>query len=83
MTSVPGTRVAPAAWHVVPPVKGSVLDFSRAGKRMMRMYITGAYITGAARSEFRTVEALHERNMRRRETVVGHAEPRQLRRGTT
>ena len=77
MTSVPGTRVAPAAWHVVPPVKGSVLDFSRAGKRMMRMYITGA-----ARSEFRTVEAPHERNMRRRETVVGHAEPRQLRRGT-
>ena len=78
MTSVPGTRVAPAALHVVPPVKGSVLDFSRAGKQMMRMYITGA-----ARSEFRTVEALHEHNMRRRETVVGHAEPRQLRRGTT
>jgi L-ascorbate metabolism protein UlaG (beta-lactamase superfamily) len=41
VTSVPGKHAPRPLGYIVPPVMGSVLDFSRAGKRLLRMYITG------------------------------------------
>ena len=40
-TSVPGEHAPRPLGYIVPPVMGSVLDFSRTGKRLLRMYITG------------------------------------------
>lgn len=41
VTSVPGKHAPRPLGYVVPPVMGSVLDFSRNGQRRLRMYITG------------------------------------------
>jgi L-ascorbate metabolism protein UlaG (beta-lactamase superfamily) len=41
VTSVPGKHAPRPLGYIVPPVMGSVLDFFRAGKRLLRMYITG------------------------------------------
>jgi L-ascorbate metabolism protein UlaG (beta-lactamase superfamily) len=41
VTSVPGKHAPRPLGYVVPPVMGSVLDFSRDGQRLLRLYITG------------------------------------------
>lgn len=41
VTSVPGKHAPRPLGYIVPPVMGSVLDFSRAGQRLLRVYITG------------------------------------------
>lgn len=41
VTSVPGKHAPRPLGYVVPPVMGSVLDFSRDGRRLLRLYITG------------------------------------------
>jgi L-ascorbate metabolism protein UlaG (beta-lactamase superfamily) len=41
VTSVPGKHAPRPLGYVVPPVMGSVLDFSQAGQRVLRLYITG------------------------------------------
>lgn len=41
VTSVPGKHSPRPLGHVVPPVMGSVLDFSRDGQRLLRLYVTG------------------------------------------
>jgi L-ascorbate metabolism protein UlaG (beta-lactamase superfamily) len=41
VTSLPGQHAPRPLGYLVPPVMGSLLDFSRAGQRMLRMYVTG------------------------------------------
>ena len=41
VTSVPGKHAPRPLGYLVPPVMGSVLDFSRDGQRLLRLYITG------------------------------------------
>lgn len=41
VTSLPGQHAPWPLGNLVPPVMGSLLDFSRAGQRLMRLYITG------------------------------------------
>lgn len=41
VTSVPGKHAPKPLGYIVPPVMGSVLDVSRDGQRLLRMYITG------------------------------------------
>ncbi len=41
VTSVPGKHAPRPLGYIVPPVMGSVLDFSRDGQRLLRLYITG------------------------------------------
>ena len=41
VTSVPAKHAPRPLGYVLPPVMGSVLDFSRDGQRLLRMYITG------------------------------------------
>ncbi len=41
MTSVPGKHAPRPLGYAIPPVMGSVLDFSRGGLRRLRLYITG------------------------------------------
>jgi L-ascorbate metabolism protein UlaG (beta-lactamase superfamily) len=41
VTSVPGKHAPRPLGYVLPSVMGSVLDFSRDGQRLLRMYITG------------------------------------------
>ena len=41
VTSVPGQHAPRPLGYLVPPVMGSVLDFSYAGRRSLRLYITG------------------------------------------
>ncbi|MBV9412572.1 MAG: hypothetical protein JO148_13310 [Acidimicrobiia bacterium] len=41
MTSVPGKHAPNPLGYVVPPVMGSILDFSENGERRLRLYITG------------------------------------------
>lgn len=41
VTSVPGKHAPRPLGYVVPPVMGSMLDFSRNGQRLLRLYITG------------------------------------------
>lgn len=41
VTSVPGKHAPKPLGYVLPPVMGSMLDFSRDGQRLLRMYITG------------------------------------------
>ncbi len=41
VTSVPAKHAPRPLGYVLPPVMGSVLDFSRDGQRLLRLYITG------------------------------------------
>jgi L-ascorbate metabolism protein UlaG (beta-lactamase superfamily) len=41
VTSVPGKHAPRPLGYLLPPVMGSVLDFSRDGQRLLRLYITG------------------------------------------
>jgi L-ascorbate metabolism protein UlaG (beta-lactamase superfamily) len=41
VTSLPGQHAPRPLGYVVPPVMGSLLDFSRDGQRRLRLYITG------------------------------------------
>jgi L-ascorbate metabolism protein UlaG (beta-lactamase superfamily) len=41
VTSLPGKHAPKPLGYIVPPVMGSMLDFSRDGQRLLRMYITG------------------------------------------
>jgi len=41
VTSLPGQHAPRPLGYVVPPVMGSLLDFSRAGQRLLRLYVTG------------------------------------------
>lgn len=41
VTSLPGKHAPRPLGYVLPPVMGSMLDFSRDGQRLLRMYITG------------------------------------------
>jgi L-ascorbate metabolism protein UlaG (beta-lactamase superfamily) len=41
VTSLPGKHAPEPLGFLVPPVMGTLLDFSRGGQRMLRMYITG------------------------------------------
>lgn len=41
VTSVPGKHAPRPLGYAIPPVMGSVLDFSRGGLRRLRLYITG------------------------------------------
>jgi L-ascorbate metabolism protein UlaG (beta-lactamase superfamily) len=41
VTSVPGKHAPRPLGYVIPPVMGSVLDFSRGGQRLLRLYVTG------------------------------------------
>jgi L-ascorbate metabolism protein UlaG (beta-lactamase superfamily) len=41
VTSLPGQHAPRPLGYVVPPVMGSLLDFSRGGHRLLRLYITG------------------------------------------
>lgn len=41
VTSLPGKHAPRPLGYLVPPVMGSLLDFSRGGNRLLRMYITG------------------------------------------
>jgi L-ascorbate metabolism protein UlaG (beta-lactamase superfamily) len=41
VTSLPGQHAPRPLGYLVPPVMGSLLDFSRAGQRLLRLYITG------------------------------------------
>jgi L-ascorbate metabolism protein UlaG (beta-lactamase superfamily) len=41
VTSLPGQHAPRPLGYVVPPVMGSLLDFSRGGQRLLRLYITG------------------------------------------
>lgn len=41
ITSCPGRHGPPLIGRVLPPVMGSILEFSRDGQRLLRMYITG------------------------------------------
>jgi L-ascorbate metabolism protein UlaG (beta-lactamase superfamily) len=41
VTSLPGQHAPRPLGYVVPPVMGSLLDFSRDGRRLLRLYITG------------------------------------------
>src|SRR5438045_1488276 len=41
VTSLPGQHAPRPLGYVVPPVMGSLLDFSRDGQRLLRLYITG------------------------------------------
>ncbi len=41
VTSVPAKHAPRPLGYLLPPVMGSVLDFSRHGKRLLRVYITG------------------------------------------
>jgi L-ascorbate metabolism protein UlaG (beta-lactamase superfamily) len=41
VTSVPGKHAPRPLGYLLPPVMGSMLDFSRDGQRLLRMYITG------------------------------------------
>ncbi len=41
VTSVPGKHAPRPLGYLVPPVMGSVLDFSQGGQRRLRLYITG------------------------------------------
>jgi L-ascorbate metabolism protein UlaG (beta-lactamase superfamily) len=41
VTSVPGKHAPKPLGYIVPPVMGSMLDFSRGGQRLLRLYITG------------------------------------------
>lgn len=41
VTSVPGKHAPRPLGYLIPPVMGSVLDFSRGGQRLLRLYITG------------------------------------------
>jgi L-ascorbate metabolism protein UlaG (beta-lactamase superfamily) len=41
VTSLPGKHAPRPLGHLVPPVMGSLLDFSRSGRRLLRMYVTG------------------------------------------
>jgi L-ascorbate metabolism protein UlaG (beta-lactamase superfamily) len=41
VTSVPGKHAPRPLGYIIPPVMGSVLDFSRDGQRLLRVYITG------------------------------------------
>jgi L-ascorbate metabolism protein UlaG (beta-lactamase superfamily) len=41
VTSVPGKHAPRPLGYAIPPVMGSVLDFSRDGQRRLRLYITG------------------------------------------
>jgi L-ascorbate metabolism protein UlaG (beta-lactamase superfamily) len=41
VTSLPGQHAPRPLGYLVPPVMGSLLDFSRDGQRLLRMYITG------------------------------------------
>jgi L-ascorbate metabolism protein UlaG (beta-lactamase superfamily) len=41
VTSLPGQHAPRPLGYLVPPVMGSLLDFSRGGQRLLRMYITG------------------------------------------
>jgi len=41
VTSLPGQHAPRPLGYLVPPVMGSLLDFSRDGRRLLRMYITG------------------------------------------
>jgi L-ascorbate metabolism protein UlaG (beta-lactamase superfamily) len=41
VTSLPGQHAPRPLGYLVPPVMGSLLDFSRDGQRLLRLYITG------------------------------------------
>jgi L-ascorbate metabolism protein UlaG (beta-lactamase superfamily) len=41
VTAVPGKHVPEPLRFLIPPVMGTLLDFSRGGERLLRMYITG------------------------------------------
>jgi L-ascorbate metabolism protein UlaG (beta-lactamase superfamily) len=41
VTSLPGKHAPPPLGFLMPPVMGTLLDFSRGGQRVLRMYITG------------------------------------------
>jgi L-ascorbate metabolism protein UlaG (beta-lactamase superfamily) len=41
VTSVPAKHAPRPLGYVIPPVMGSMLDFSRGGQRILRIYITG------------------------------------------
>ncbi|MBV9206694.1 MAG: MBL fold metallo-hydrolase, partial [Actinobacteria bacterium] len=41
VTSLPGQHAPRPLGYLVPPVMGSLLDFSRGGQRVLRVYITG------------------------------------------
>jgi L-ascorbate metabolism protein UlaG (beta-lactamase superfamily) len=41
VTSLPGKHAPEPLRSLLPPVMGTLLDFSRGGQRMLRMYITG------------------------------------------
>jgi L-ascorbate metabolism protein UlaG (beta-lactamase superfamily) len=41
VTSVPGKHAPRPLGYLIPPVMGSILDFARDGKRLLRLYITG------------------------------------------
>jgi L-ascorbate metabolism protein UlaG (beta-lactamase superfamily) len=41
VTSLPGQHAPRPLGYLVPPVMGSLLDFSRGGQRLLRLYITG------------------------------------------
>ncbi len=41
VTSVPAKHAPRPLGYLIPPVMGSVLDFSRSGQRLLRIYITG------------------------------------------
>jgi L-ascorbate metabolism protein UlaG (beta-lactamase superfamily) len=41
VTSLPGQHAPRPLGYVIPPVMGTLLDFSRGGQRLLRLYITG------------------------------------------
>jgi L-ascorbate metabolism protein UlaG (beta-lactamase superfamily) len=41
VTSLPGQHAPRPVGYVIPPVMGNLLDFSRGGQRLLRLYITG------------------------------------------
>jgi L-ascorbate metabolism protein UlaG (beta-lactamase superfamily) len=41
LTSLPGQHAPRPLGYLVPPVMGALLDFSRGGQRLLRLYITG------------------------------------------
>ncbi|HEX2569401.1 MAG TPA: MBL fold metallo-hydrolase [Polyangia bacterium] len=51
VTALPGRHGPPILSHLLPPVMGSMLDFTAGGQRLFRIYITGDTLTYPALAE--------------------------------